>query len=618
MFAHRASNETEPQRRRATLRAPASLFAALALPAALLLGCAEEPEGPPNIVLILLDDADVRDFAFHSPDRSIALPAIEELAAGGLVFDHFYANSPVCSPTRASILTGQYPARYGLSSVVRHDSPRGLPERAPVLAEFLRDRGYATAHVGKWHLGTGEPFQPAARGFQRSVTTGRWRGYFNTPLTIDGTAQPMEPEAHLDARLTDEAIRFVREQGAGPFFLNLWYFTPHIPHQPPQPWRDANSSDASGRYSAQMQHIDHQIGRLMAALDEAGLRERTAVLLLSDNGGSSSVNRSTTAGVTGSKKSVQEGGIRSPLILHWPGRSQPASRTAALAATMDLFPTLVELLGEDPADLPFDGESLARRLDGAVEPRATPLFWEVRPGHADLPSLMNAPGYLRMFAVRDGPWKLATGMRALELYDLEADPGETVDRLAEQPEVAERLLAAYTAWRTRTAAIPTRVAATPDAEGHYPLSAGEPLLVEPDLLHDPADGDLSCRFSLRIAPGGEADRAAVQRIVGKGDAWSLWLDPTNHLELRRDGADALRSEQPLPADGWQDIAVVFADLRNSRLARVFVDGTVAIHSRDKGVLPVDPEALSFGGTGALVGSIANVECFALALTPHDL
>ena len=191
---------------------------------------AVDGETTPNIIVVLLDDADVRDFAFHEPEGALALPTIEALAERGTVYEHFYASSPVCSPTRAALLTGQYPLRYGLDAVIRRGSRRALPLRAPMLASWLRDRGYATAHVGKWHLGTGRPeLGPATRGFDHTVTTGVWRGYLRTGLRVDGVEQPLAPGQHLTAALTDRAIAFVRANAQRPFFLNVWFFTPHIP-----------------------------------------------------------------------------------------------------------------------------------------------------------------------------------------------------------------------------------------------------------------------------------------------------------------------------------------------------------------------------------------------------
>ena len=606
---------------------------ALSLIGALLgLSCTEAETGPspsspgepPNIVLILLDDADVRDFAFYEHTTPIALPTIEALARDGVVFDQFYANSPVCSPTRAAILTGQYPARYGLNHVIVRESNRGLPDRAPMLAAYLRARGYATAHVGKWHLGSATAdFLPSAKGFAHTVTTGPWRGYERTTVLVDGAEQPADPDRHLTERLTDHALRFVREHRDEPFFLNLWYFTPHIPLQPPADWAAKHPATRAGRYAALMGHVDHQIGRIVNELDVLGLRDRTAILLLSDNGGTGVTHAHRSLTLRGAKNTVFEGGIRSPLILLWPGRTEQARRDASVTTTMDLFPTIVELLGGDPERHDLDGESFASALAGQRLERPGPLFWQVLASNVDVVQARSAPDYLSLFAVRDGDWKLVMNGHTLSLFDLGNDPAERTDLASEQPERTRRLLDEYDAWRLRIGRLPmtatSQNTAAPRSGDVYDLSGSGRVAFEPDLLHEVADGDLSCRLRLRTADSGR-----VQRILGKGDAWALVLDETGRVALRvtdQSGAThTWHGSRTLTPGTWHDLAVSFSALRSFRLSRVFVDGAVAIQGQHEHPIASSNAPIALGADDAesLSGAVEGLTCHALGLTRNDL
>jgi arylsulfatase A-like enzyme len=581
-------------------------------------------DAPPNIVLILLDDADVRDFALYEPERPLALPAIEALAARGVVFDQFYASSPVCSPTRASILTGQYPARYGLNAVVQRESPRGLPERAPMLAAYLRDRGYATAHIGKWHLGTQrEAFLPRAKGFDHAVTSGDWNGYYGTTLFVDGVAEEAAPDQHLTARLTDHALRIIQQHQSDPFFLNLWYFTPHVPLQPPDEWREKHPNSTTGHYAALMGHLDQQIGRIVAELEALGLADRTAILLASDNGGTRRARGNPALALRGHKKDVHEGGIRSPLVVHWPGRSEPGSRNRSVAVTMDLFPTLVDLLGDDPAAYDFDGASFAATLSGEPRARSRMLFWQVEGSSSEVVSARDAPGYLSLFAVRDGDRKLVMDGRTLSLFDLASDPGEQHDIAAEHPNHVSHMLAAYDAWRLRTTRIPMALAALSGPVEHrdeeFRFDGPARVVFEQDVLHEVADGDLSCHFRLRPEETGRE-----QRIVGKRGAWTLVLSATDQLELRlgdgSGGTSSWRGQRTIASGEWHDVAISLFGLKTSRLSRVFVDGTVEIQARHEHEIASSNAPITLGAESAqsFDGTVSSFECFALGLTRNDL
>ena len=545
----------------------------------------------PNIVLILLDDADVRDFAAYDPENAIAMPHIEAFAESNEVFDQFYANSPVCSPTRAAILTGQFPSRYGIDGIIRRSAPQGIPERAPMLAEALRARGYSTAHIGKWHLGTQRPeYLPSAKGFEHTLTTGTWRGYRNTEVFVDGLLDKQEPAGHLTERITDEAIAYLRAHQNERFFLNLWYFAPHVPLQPPAEWAKRHPATAAGRYAALLGYVDEQIGRVLSTLDALDLTSRTAILIASDNGGGFASHQARGTNLRGFKKELYEGGIRSPLLVHWPDRSAQSGRNPSVTATHDLMPTILDLLGEAPGEGPapsLDGESFAQSLGGADRPRTRPLFWQFKPPNGALPHADGAAGYLENFAVRDGRWKLVLEGKTFSLFDLVADPTEQVDQRKTHPEIAARLLREYAQWRLDTSRLPISltslaepVRTSEDSVRFDGAGAARADVAEP---FDREIGDFSCRFRLQLERSG-----ASQKLLGRGTAWELGLDDEQHLELKTTDdsgkTQSWSSELALQPERPYTVALAFASLQSGPLARVFVDGEVALVARALGQL----------------------------------
>lgn len=606
---------------------------ALATAAACLFIAATHDQGAtataerPNIVLILLDDADVRDFAMYEPESAIAMPTIEALAKTSEIFDQFYASAPVCSPTRAAILTGQVPARYGINGIIRRTTQQGIPARAPMLAQALRERGYATAHLGKWHLGTQRPeYLPKAKGFEHTLTTGTWRGYNRTAVFVNDTPRENPAGQHLTERITDEAIAYVRAHRNERFFLNLWYFAPHVPLQPPDEWAKLHPPTPAGRYAAMLGYLDQQIGRVLSEIDELGLAPRTAILISSDNGGAQASHNTRGQTLRGYKKDLYEGGIRSPLLIRWPGRSQAGARNPSVTATHDLFPTILELLGDDPGASPlppFDGESFAASLGGTSFQRAHPLIWQFKlPGGA-LPQAAEAAKYMSLFAVRDGSWKLVLDDRKLSLFDLAADPREQSNLAAAQPDVTARLLRAYDDWRTTKAQLPVRITATAEpvgvdgnavqfkGPGAARLDVGAPF--------DREATDFSCRFGLQLQR-----TKANQKILGRDSAWQLSVDRKQRLVVQVTGdagkTESWPSDLTLLPEREYDVAVTFVELGPDLIARVFVDGELAVFGRTKTRIAPSPAPLELGADGPrhLLGRVDRLTCFALGLTLNDL
>lgn len=417
----------------------------------------------PNILFILADDLGWGDLSCYGHDR-LKTPHLDKLARQGTQFTHFYVNASVCSPSRCAFLTGQYPARhkiFGHYATRESNAARGMsqfldPQVANV-PRLLKTAGYATAHVGKWHLGSnsGGP-EPDAYGFDY-VGSGEAGG-------ADGPATDPYYRAKSTARFVDESIAFIKERKGAPFYLQLWTLVPHATLNPtPEQLKPFARLRAGGGkfphasaaeiYYASVSDLDTQVGRLMAFLDEAGLSDNTLVLFSSDNGpedihiGNAGHSGIGSAGpFRGRKRSLYEGGIRVPGIVRWPGRV-PSARieNTAVVSGVDLLPTLCRLAGAQvPASHALDGEDCSDVLLGASRERTRPLFWEWRfrifgePFH-------HSP----QLAVRDGPWKFLMnpdGSRK-ELYDMRADHTQ-LDNVAEHhPDIVARLSRAALDWK---------------------------------------------------------------------------------------------------------------------------------------------------------------------------
>ena len=437
---------------------------------------AAQSEGrPPNVLFILADDLGWRDVGFMG-NTAIATPRLDTLAA--VVFTQAYANAGNCAPTRACLLSGQYPPRHGVYTVgspargaSRHRRLIPIPnetELAPeivTLAEVFRAAGYATAHFGKWHLGAAAgPSGPQAQGFDLNVGGGEWghpKSYFSP---YDNAVLPDGPPGeHLTDRLTDEVLRFMEANRDRPFFIYLPYYAVHTPLQakPGVLARYERRLPAGEKplpvYAAMVETMDANIGRLLDRLEELELTEETILVFTSDNG--PYFPASTAAPLRGSKGMLYEGGIRVPALLSWPNRLPAGSRSDTPILSLDWYPTLLDMAGIDPPDRhPLDGISLWPVLRQSGEVPARALFWHFP---AYLQAYRGMKGHWRTTpagAVRLGRWKLLEffedGRR--ELYDLVADPGESQNLIDKNPERAEALYRRLLAWRQGTGApVPT-------------------------------------------------------------------------------------------------------------------------------------------------------------------
>jgi arylsulfatase A-like enzyme len=427
------------------------------LVAALLLGGhglsppahAQPADGPPpNIVLIMVDDLGYGDLSSYGAD-TLRTPHIDALVADGLRFDRFYANSPVCSPTRASLLTGQYPDRAGVPGVIRTHARNSWGYLSPeevLLPRVLARAGYHTAMVGKWHLGLEPPNTPTARGFDF------FKGFLGDMMDdyythrrhglnyMRRNDEVIDPEGHATTLFTDWASEYVRDRAASaaPFFLFLSYNAPHSPIQPPDDRlervreRAPELSEERRRIVALIEDLDAGVGTVVQALRETGAYENTMIVFTSDNGGAR-YHGARNGPLRGGKQDLYEGGIRVPTAVTWPGGVAPGTRTERIGLTMDLYPTLAEAAG---ARLPrrVDGRSLLPVLRGEAAPDdPRTLFWVRREGG---PYRGQAA-----YAVRRGPWKLLQNRpgEPFRLYHLGRDPREQTDVAADYPEQVEAL-----------------------------------------------------------------------------------------------------------------------------------------------------------------------------------
>lgn len=393
----------------------------------------------PNIIVILVDDLGYGDLACFGAEE-MRTPHLDSLMKRGMRFDNFYANCTVCSPTRASLMTGRYPDIAGVPGVIRQwdESSWGyLDPQAPTLPQLLRDSGYHTGMVGKWHLGFKKPNVPNHRGFDHfhgflgdmmDDYYDHQRGGENWMRLND---KKIDPEGHATDLFTQWSIDYIREQSSTPqpFFLYLAYNAPHFPIQPPQSWyekvrkREPQLSEKRAKNVAFVEHLDNGIGRLVAAVEELGIAEDTIVVFSSDNGGSLP-HAQSNGELRGGKQDHWEGGIRVPTCVVWPGKV-PAVRSKEAGMTMDFLPTLCEIAGAKVTK-PIDGQSLTDiwLRGGQGDPNRI-MVWVRREGNRRY----QGRAY---YAIRKGPWKLqqSSPFEPMVLVNLDEDPLESDPRPA--------------------------------------------------------------------------------------------------------------------------------------------------------------------------------------------
>lgn len=444
---------------------------------------------PPSFVLFVVDDLGWIDSAVYG-SSFYETPHIDRLAAEGARFTQFYAASSVCSPTRASLMTGKHPARLHLTNWIGGEQRglllpaeyiRALPLEELTLGEAFRQAGYRTGYIGKWHLGTDE-HMPDRQGFEliRAVNpAGQPGSYFfpyekaDFPVTNVPDLEDGHDGEYLTDRLTDEAVRFIRANRDEPFLLVLSHYAVHTPLESkaeltekytrraaalPEPTRprrapEGETAVTKGRqdhpvYGGMIESLDESLGRLVGELESLGLASRTPVLFVSDNGGLSTLVKTrqniptSNHPLRAGKGWLYEGGIRIPFVVRWPGAVEPGRVIEAPAATTDIYPTMLAMAGlPGRPEQHSDGVSLWPLVQGTGEPAERDLFWHFPHYHGS----GNTPSS----AIRSGDLKLVEWLEddRVELFDLSSDPAESEDLAESRPVERDRLRSRLRGWR---------------------------------------------------------------------------------------------------------------------------------------------------------------------------
>lgn len=447
---------------------PLSQFAESAAPA------------PKNVVVVLVDDLGWADLGCYGSTFHDT-PNLDALAAGGIRFTQAYSASPVCSPTRAALMTGKHPVRVDITDWIRGFEKKNPPLLTPedrdelaleevTMAEIFKEHGYRTGYIGKWHLGETEEFWPEFQGFDENFggfSKGSPMGGYYSPYKNPRLEDGPDGE-YLTDRLTDEAIGFLHRNRENPFLLYLAFYTVHtpiegcakwdafyaekrktLPYADPDATREEGPAitrlhQADAKYAAMVRSMDENVGRLLAELKALGLDEETVVVFTSDNGGLSTQSRLAPTSVLplrAGKGWCYEGGIRVPLIIRAPGFSQAGSLSEQPAISMDILPTVLDLAGlPQRPQLHLDGMSLSPAIADPAEVESRTLVWHFPHYHGSL----WTPGT----ALRRGDLKIIQRYESgsVEIYNLADDPGERHDLSGERPELREHLRAELDGW----------------------------------------------------------------------------------------------------------------------------------------------------------------------------
>lgn len=432
-----------------------------------------------NVVFVLVDDLGYGEIGCFGNEK-IRTPNLDRLASEGIRFTRFYVNSPICSPSRVAFTTGQYPSRWRITSYIDDraaNEKRGMAQwldpKAPSLPRMLQSAGYRTAHVGKWHMGGGRDVgeAPLIAEYGFDVTLTQFEGLGDRLLPKLDTLFPRQPHnAHplatrsaelgrgnvefvrrheINRRYVDHAIAFIRDaqEREAPFYVNLWTDDPHTPLEPSPDNRGDGTT--MPMYKGVVEEMDRDLGKLFDVIrEDPKLRQNTILVFASDNGHDPAITPSHH--LRGHKATLYEGGIRTPMIVWWPG-GQEAQRIGGvndttIVAGFDLPPTILDVANVPvPAGVQFDGQNMSNAFRGGARPRSGLLFW-IRP-----PDRPGAGGEFPDLAVRQGQWKLLMEEDGTneQLYDLDADPAESNNLAQQNPAIVKELQAQLLAWRNQ-------------------------------------------------------------------------------------------------------------------------------------------------------------------------
>lgn len=425
------------------------------------LGCnlsikAQDDSSKPNVIIFFTDDQGYQDVGvFGSP--LIKTPNLDEMAENGIKFTDFYSASPVCSPSRAALLTGSYPPRVGVPKVLWPNSETGLHTKEITIADMLKTKGYATACIGKWHLGDKPEFLPTSQGFDSylgipysndmsvnpnfkvakdvvfkkgmtldSLRNNKPKKYFLPLLKNDEVVEYPVDQTTLTKRYTESAIDFITENKDKPFFLYVAQTMPHIPLYASPDFKDKS---ARGLYGDVIEEIDWSMGRILETLDKLNIDESTLVIFTSDNGpwDLKDGQGGSALPLRGFKFQTYEGGMRVPMIAQWKGKIEAGRVCSEVASTIDLLPTIAHLTNSETSDKPMDGKNIWKLLAGkkSKSPHKKEGFYYYSKTTAE--------------AVRVGDWKLRIVKDKVELYNLENDISETTNIAETNPRIVKKL-----------------------------------------------------------------------------------------------------------------------------------------------------------------------------------
>jgi arylsulfatase A-like enzyme len=455
----------------------------LALVALLGSMLAASAERPPNVIVILADDQGVGDSGLMPRNAFIHTPNLDRLARSGVLFDDAYCSSSMCTPSRAGLLTGRYPSRLGIYNV--GDSLIGVPRGEKFMSEYFQERGYATAMIGKWHLGgeVEDHNYPLSRGFDRfwgflDSTHDYWKADTGSSLIYGSQShapifdqrEEVKEIDYLTREITEKSLDFIRENKDRPFFLYIGHHPPHVPLQVPRDVYDKYAETGYGNKAkitrAMMDVMDEGIGKVLDELDRLGLRDDTVIVYSTDNGGGEP-DAQLNWKHRGGKFTFWEGGIRAaPTIISWPGHLPEGKIFGDPVINIDFLPTLLAATGLEPVG-PMDGINLLPYLREGSDPLPQrTLHW----------CLATAK---KEFAIRDGHWKLVSSGGGQGLFNLREDPFEMRDLAAENPDVVKRLWQKHLQW----------------IKGNVPTSATAEARKRAEALRDPEIESRVFRYS---------------------------------------------------------------------------------------------------------------------------
>lgn len=547
---------------------------------------AEPTRARPNILLIMADDLGSNDLELTNPDHRT--PHLNRLAAGGVRFTRHYTDT-TCSPTRVGVLTGLDPARLGFRPV-----QRGIPSDVMTLPKALSQEGYNTYHIGKWHTGNvtegRSPTQAGFDGWYGFLSQFDLRGpsldglHFKWPTYRDPWIQteakePEKTRGHLTDLLTNEAIRTIKELNTeeAPWFVNLWYFAPHAPIEPAPRFIEKYPDNPNGHYRALIEQLDASVGRITAQLRTLGILDETLIIFMSDNGGTNEVSNNN-GDLPGRKGQMVEGGVRTPLIWHWPAKLPGLRIVEEPVSMLDVLPTVAAIVGHDLTEHELAGVDLWPSIIGGAPFPERYLFWESLSHESLSYSVLDA----------GGRWRLVNRDGRKTLYDVGGIASEAhLNVLDEHPQVAESLEREYEVWHQRQHRIAARIE-TLTEDGAASISGD-------DIQRSPGQGGLT--FGIGVTPTSVL-RAPnkMQHIAGQEDFWHLSFKNGKPLTLHFLGE---RLDGPVLPNAKCSAIIITSYYRYSRMSpeenvgftELYVDGAL-VDSVERTRPPLAPTQFS--------------------------